>query len=400
MLGVASYIKKFSYLTSASIGIALGAMLLTGCDSVDGQGGDEPDPTPTESCGGFGVLCTVSGVAGDAGGGGDRGPAIAAKHYWPMDVTIGPTGEILIVDWNNHRVRQIDQNGMMTSIIGAGTLGDDSSGPADQIDLNHPTGLTIGDDGHYYLASWHNWKIKLVDRNSMMVSAPVGTIQGFEGDGGPANQAKMDIPSSVVFDFDGNMYISDQGNYRIRKVDPTGMITTFAGGVKGFADGVGTDAMFDAPQGPDATPGGKLTINDDRTALYMADTFNNRIRKINIATGEVTTIAGTGAAGYSGDGGPASAATLNGPTDVHLSHDQDLYIADAENHVIRKIDASGIISTVAGNGEKGVSPDKTKALEAKLNRPMGVVYDEANHMLYITDTFNHQVKRVYLGHEK
>ena len=392
-------LKAKKRLLGASFGMAMGAMVLIGCDSVDGQGGD-PDPVPNESCGGFGVLCDVSGVAGDASSFGDGGQAIAAKHYWPMDVTIGTTGELYIVDWNNHRVRKIDANGMMTSIIGAGTLGDDSSGPADQLDLNHPTGLTIGDDGHFYLASWHNWKIKLVDRNTNMTSIAVGTTQGFEGDGGPASNAKMDIPSSLVFDFEGNMYISDQGNYRIRKVETDGTITTFAGGGKGFADGIGTEAMFDAPQGPDATPGGKLTIDADRTTLYMADTFNNRIRKIDLATGEVTTIAGNGTGSYTGDGGPASAATLNGPTDVHLSHDNDLYIADAENHVIRKIDTNGIITTVAGTGQKGVSPDGTDAVSAMLNRPMGVAFDEANHTLYITDTFNHMVKRVYLGHDE
>jgi DNA-binding beta-propeller fold protein YncE len=210
----------------------------------------------------------------------------------------------------------------------------------------------------------------------------------------------MDLPSSAVFDFDGNMYVSDQANFRIRKIDTSGMITTFAGsGERGFADGIGIEAKFDAPKGPDAGPGGKIAIDDDRTTLYVADTFNHRVRKIDLTTGEVTTIAGNGTASYTGDGGPALAATLNEPIDVYLSHDHDLYVADSRNNVIRKIDANGMISTVAGTGEKGVSPDGTAATEALLNRPMGVVYDESNHTLYIADTFNHMVKKVDLGHD-
>lgn len=385
------------------LSLALGMLFLfNGCDSAyleeEHQDDHEHEEGPT-SCGGAGVLCTVSGVAGELGGNPVDGiPAVEAHHYWPMDVTLGPDNMTYVVDWNNHCVWRIDSEGRLYRFIGAGTLGDDSTGPADGIDLNHPTSLTIGPDGNYYLASWHNWKIKLIDKSSMMTSAPVGTTQGLEGDGGSADHAKMDLPSSLVFDAMGNMFISDQGNQRIRKVDTQGVITTFVGSGKGFADGVGTEAMFSAPVGPDASPGLKIAIDPDLTALYVADTDNNRIRKVDLATAEVTTIAGTGEAGYSGDGGPALGARLNRPTDVVFTHDNEIYFADSENHVVRKIDAAGNISTVAGTGEPGVSPDGTPALEARLNRPMGLTYDEAHHTLYIADTFNHQVKRVELDH--
>jgi DNA-binding beta-propeller fold protein YncE len=350
------------------------ALFFSGCDSYTSQ--DTPgDPAPVP-CVGVGILCHVSGSTGEAGGAGDNGPAADALHYWPMDITMGTQGKFYIVDWNNHRVREVDANGIMTTIIGSGNLGDDYSGDATSIDLNHPVSLTIGDDGNYYLASWHNWKIKVIDKNTNQVSAPVGTTQGFLGDEGPATGAKMDIPSSLAFDFDGNMFISDQGNFRIRKVGTDGMIHTFAGGERGFADGIGTAAMFDAPKGPDATPGGKIAMDDDRTVLYVADTNNNRIRKID----------------------PASAATLNAPRDVYVSHDGDIYIADTDNHAIRKIDANGIITTVVGTGVRGSSEGGEVATAANLNRPMGVVYDEGEHTLYVADTFNHQVWKVDLDH--
>lgn len=369
-----------------------------GCDNAGSN--DEPDPTPSE-CSGSGIICNVSGIAGEIGLSGNGGPATEARHYWPMDITIAPNDEIFIVDWNNHMVRKVDANGIITRMIGAGNLGDDSSGPADQLNLNHPVGLTIGPDGDYYLASWHNWKIKKIDSATMETSAPIGTLQGFEGDGGPATQAKMDIPSAVVFAPNGNIYIADQGNQRIRMVTPDGTISTFAGsGEQGYADGVGTEAMFNNPKGPSATPGGKIILNQDGTALYMADTFNNRIRMIDLATAEVTTVAGTGEAGYGGDGGPASAAQLNAPSDLVLSHDNELFIADAQNHVIRKIDANGNISTVAGTGVQGNSPEGTKATEAMLNTPFGVAYDDSNHTLYIADTFNQMTKKVFLGHDE
>ncbi len=397
MKGLQPFFKKSKRVIGSSLGIALFAVVLTGCDSVDGQ--EEPGPPPAEACGGHGVLCNVSGLAGESGLSGDGGPATASRHYWPMDITVAPAGELFIADWNNHVVRKIDAQGTISRFIGAGSLGDDPVGQADQVNLNHPTGLTIGPDGHYYLASWHNWKIKKIDRNTMQTTSPIGTTQGFEGDGGPANQAKMDLPAALVFDPAGNIFISDEGNQRIRMVTPDGMISTFVGSERGFADGIGEEAMFSLPQGPDASPGGKIAINQDGTTLYMADTFNNRIRKIDIATREVTTIAGTGAAGYAGDGGSALAAQLNGPSDVVITHDNEIFVADAQNHVIRKIAADGTISTVAGTGQKGVSDDGTEAISAQLNTPLGVAYDGANHTLYIADSFNHQVKRVDLSHE-
>ena len=374
-------------------------LVLAGCDSaaLDAEPEPEPEPQPT-ACGGDGVLCNVSGIPGELGGGGNGGPALQAYHYWPMDVTLAPNDVMYVVDWNNHCVRKIDKDGIITRLIGSGNLGDTYDKPASDINLNHPTSLTIGPDGMFYLAAWHNWKVKVIDPQTLFVTAPYGTTQGFAGDGGPVIQAKFDLPSSVVFAPDGMMYISDQGNQRIRVVDQNGIVNTLAGSVAGFADGVGEAAMFSLPKGPDASPGGRIVLNEDGTALYMADTNNHAIRRIDLVTREVTTIAGNGTPGYSGDGGPASAAQLYYPRDLAFSHDNDLYIADSENNVIRKIDPNGVITTVVGTGEAGFSPDATPALQARLNKPMGLAYNEAQHTLYIADTFNQQVKKVELDH--
>jgi DNA-binding beta-propeller fold protein YncE len=365
------------------------ALLLVGCSSEEST---TPGPTPQQD----GYLYVVAGKVGEAGGGGNGGAATEATLYWPQDALVA-NGEIYIVDWNNHCVRRIDANGMITRHIGSGLLGDDINEPAGDIDLNHPTGLSMGIDGNLYLAAWHNWKVKKIDAASMQVTAPVGTLQGNLGDGGPATAAKLDLPSSVVFDRAGNMYISDQGNQKIRKVDPSGIITNLAGSQskeKGFADGVGEAARFSFPAGPDAVPAGKIAISADEQYLYVADTENNRIRKITIATREVTTIAGTGEEGYAGDGGPALLAKLAWPTDVATTDEGDIFVADSRNNVVRKIDASGMISTVVGTGVAGSSADGTKATEAQLNLPSGVYWDESAHTLYVCDVFNQQVKKV------
>ncbi len=371
--------------------------VIAGCDSAALDAQPDPEPTST-ACGGNGVLCNVSGTAGELGGGGNDGPALSAFHYWPMDVTLAAGEIIYVVDWNNHCVRKIDSNGIISRLIGSGNLGDTYDRPASDINLNHPTGLTIGPDGMFYLAAWHNWKVKVIDPQTMYTTAPYGTIQGFAGDGGPVSQAKFDLPSSVVFGPDGRMYIADQGNQRVRVVDDQGIVTTIAGSDAGFADGVGEAAMFDLPKGPDAGPGGRIALNVDGTALYLADTNNHRIRMIDLATYQVTTVAGTGTAGYAGDGGAATAAMLYYPRDIAVSHDNEVYVADSENNVIRKIAADGTISTVVGTGEAGFSPDATPALQARLNKPMGVAFDEASHTLFIADTFNQQVKKVELDH--
>ncbi|NND72522.1 MAG: hypothetical protein HKN43_13180 [Rhodothermales bacterium] len=352
------------------------------------------------SCGGQGILCNVAGVAGMSGSDGLGGPAIDALLNFPTDVemvplTLAQTGEIFVLDENNHAIRRITRQGDMFPFIGTGNQGDGASGTGDQVDLNYPSHLAISQSGHFFVSDRGNSKIKVFNGASLEMMSSYGRAEGLSGDGGPATDAEFDRPSSVVFDPDGLVYVSDQGNQRIRRIDQDEIVSTFAGSSAGFVDGSKEDAQFDFPVAVDAPAGGKSSMNTHDWALYIADTENHSIRRINFITGHVTTVAGTGTAGYSGDGGNARQAQLNYPTDVIFREDHHIYIADSGNNVIRKIDPFGNITTLVGTGEAGYSPDETPATEAKLNTPSGIYYDEVNQTLYIADTYNHQIKRVF-----
>jgi DNA-binding beta-propeller fold protein YncE len=366
-------------------------LMITGCKD---QGiVEQPPEPPTEEPG---ILYDVSGKAGSYGFAGDGGPASEARLYWPIDIYVHPTDrDLYIVDWNNQVYRKVTSDGTISTVIGSGILGDDFDGPARSMNLNHPTDIIVGPDGDLYIAAWHNWKIKRIERSTNYAVSVAGTDAGFAGDGDKATLAALNLPSSCVFDPAGNMFISDQGNNRIRKVNTGGIITTLAGRLEqGWRDGSGLLAKFNLQRGPDALPGGKLAITPEGDYLYMADQQNHRIRKIDIATSDVTTVAGTGEAGYSGDGSLATNAQLNFPCDVACAPNGDIYVADVRNHVVRKIDTSGIITTVAGTGVAGFSPNGTLANEAMLNNPFGVFFDGSTNTLYIADTYNSQVKKV------
>lgn len=373
----------------ALVSIMMTATLLAGC------AGDEP-VQPTQIARDVeGVLYDVAGKATSAGYRGNSQPAVQARLYYPQDMVVSGA-ELFIVDWNNHVIRKVDAAGIISMGMGSGIHGDDSNGPALEVNLNHPTNMAVGPTGDFYICSWHNWKIKKVDRNTLMVSSPVGTDNGFAGDGGLATEARISLPSSVVWDGAGNMYVTDQGNTRIRMIDAQGIIWTFAGGDKGFVDAAGEAARFAWPTGTDSYPGGKMDRSGDGSSFYLADTENHRIRRIDIETGMVTTIGGTGVAGHSGDNGSALDAQFNEPTDIACTPGGDIYVADAANHVVRKIDRRGVVTTVAGTGNAGFSPDGTIATDAAMNRPSGVYWDDATSTLFIADTFNHQVKKVKL----
>jgi trimeric autotransporter adhesin len=354
--------------------------------------GTEPSKAP---CGGDGVMCIVAGKVGQNGGTGNGGPATAANLYWPADLIVNSRGEILIVDFNNHCVRRITTDGVINDFIGSGYLGDSPNGNCLAANLNHPTGIEQDANGDYWLAAWHNWKIKKILSSDGTLSSPVGTSQGFSGDGGPASSAQLNLPSSIVLDRHNNLFFTDQANQRIRKVDLTTMtITTFVGSTKGFKDTVGVAAQFSLPLGTDAGPGGKLAISADGNWLYIADTENDRIRKVSLTTAEVTTVAGTGTEGYSGDGGPATAAQLNHPVDVVVASDGTIYFSDSRNHIVRRINTSGIISTVAGTpGVAGSSGDAVKATSAYLNTPGGL-FISSDNTLYICDTYNSVIRKI------
>ena len=382
--------------------LLLSGFCIGGCDFTPdfAEFQSQEEEIEIERCGGMGILCDVAGIAGEAGSGGLGSNALLAQLNFPIDVAMAPltlaqTGDVFVLDWQNHAIRKITPGGDIFPFIGSGLEGDGVvAGPGERIDLKFPTDLEISPRGDFYVSDWKNSKVKVFDAINVALTQSMGQFQGFEGDGGDATQASMDMPSSVTFDPDGNMYISDQRNHRIRQVDKDGIITTYAGSQEGFEDGNKADALFRFIVGDDTLPGGKLSINTHDWSLYIADTENHAIRRLNFFTGHITTVVGTGAPGYSGDGGNARKAQLNTPTDVVFREDHHIYIADSGNHVIRKVDPFGMISTLAGTGEPGYSPDETPAKEARLNSPMGIYYDEVNQVLYIADTFNHQIKRV------
>ena len=281
----------------------------------------------------------------------------------------------------------ITRHSTITTIAGNGIAsGSGDGGPATQATLNTPAGIALDTAGNVYIADAFSHRIRKVAPDGT-ISTVAGTGEvGFDGDGAPATDARLRVPLSVAIDDTGAIYIADTYNHRIRKVSPDGVISTIAGtGALGFSG--------DGGQGTAATlayPTGIAVAEDG--ALFIADTRNHRVRRL-AADGTITTVAGTGAAGFNGDGGPATLARLNNPRDVAVGPGGQLYIVDRENRRIRMVDGDGLIATVAGTGSSGFNGDRGQATEANLRAPYGITVDRQGN-LYIADTFNHRVRKV------
>ena len=323
-----------------------------------------------------GVITTIAGMA-DEGFSGDGGPATSAQLDQPSGVAVDGDGYIFIADRGNNRIRQIGPDGVITTILGAEDGGDESDGEAP---LAAPRGLAVGSDGNIYVADTGNHQIDVIDDAGV-----VSRVAGIEGlrDGGPATQARLLEPTGVAIDADGTLYITDTGNRRVRKVDTNGIITTFAGSGKKGHEGDGgpaLEAAFDCPGG--------IAI-DVEGNVYVADRCNNRVRKVD-TSGIITTFAGTGVQGPAvfatplGDDGPATSARLIAPTALDFDSEGNLYITDPGNHRVRKVDTSGTITSVAGTGERSFSGDDGPAAEAQLSTPFGIAI-EADGTIYIAD---------------
>ena len=287
----------------------------------------------------------------------------------------------------------------ITTIAGADAA-DSDGGPATDAFLNFPFGMAIDDQGNLYVADTENHRIRRVDAESGIITTFAGTgEEGFGGDGGPATEAKLDWPSGVALDAYGNVYIADQENERIRKVDAEGIISTFAGSgsfwYEGEENGIpATEARLNWPTG---------VAVDEAGNLYIADSVNGIIRKVN-TDGIITTIAGSGRISGPeavdendvGDGGPATEAKLDWPTALAVDAEGNVYIADSENHRVRRVSIQGTITTIAGTGEGGFAGDGGPAAEAQVSRPSGIALDDEKGCLYIADTGNNRVRRVDL----
>ncbi len=331
-----------------------------------------------------GVITTVAGN-GFGGYSGDNGPAINAELNSPHGVTVDSSGNLYIVDTGNHRIRMVS-NGVIGTVAGNGVpgfSGDNCSAVSAQ--LNVPCGVALDSSGNLFIADYYNNRVRKVVNGVITTVAGRGAA-GFSGDGGLATSALLNLPFVVAVDPTGNLYISDFGNNRIRKVS-IGMITTVAGnGTSGFSGdgGSAASAQLHAPSG---------MAFDSTGNLYVADYQNNRVRVI--STGAINTAAGNGTAGFSGDSGPAGNAQLNQPSAVALSPVGDIYIADTGNNRIRKV-SSGTITTVAGNGTAGFAGDSGPAASAQINSPAGVAFDSLGN-LYIADSGNSRVRKISNG---
>lgn len=276
----------------------------------------------------------------------------------------------------------------ISTIAGTGIAGSGGDGgPGTSAQLNNPAGLFLRSNGDLYIADSQNFKIRLLSSGGTMTTVAGSGSPGFQGDGVSATSAELNSPYAVVVDSSGNLFIADSRNHLIRKVT-SGTITTLAGtGDRGFAgDGSpATGAMLSLPTG--------LAIGPDGS-LYIADTANSRIRRIG-SDGNITTIAGNGIENYNGDGIPATDATLNRPGQIVFDSAGNLYVADTFNHRIRKIDPDGIISTVAGGGAflGGFAGDGGPASSAVLNYPRGVAVDGSGRV-FIADSLNNRIRMV------
>ncbi len=253
-------------------------------------------------------------------------------------------------------------------------------------ELNYPCGVASDLSGNIYIADYDNNRVRKLDKGDTISPFAGNGTYSFSGDGGPATSAKITRPTSVAYDKNGNFYIADYNNCRIRKVSASGIITTIAGtGVAGDSgdNGLATAAQIYYPLGVTADRFGNV---------FIAEGISNCIREINMY-GVITTIAGNKAAGFSGDGAAATAAELNYPFSVAADDTGNIYIADEYNNRIRKVNTSGIITTVAGNGTAGYSGDGGAALTAELNQPQGVAFDAIGNM-FITDYSNQRIRFV------
>ncbi|NCX94789.1 MAG: hypothetical protein EBX41_00005, partial [Chitinophagia bacterium] len=337
------------------------------------------------------VISTIAGN-GSHGFSGDGGAATAAGLSNPFGVAVDASGNVYIADRDDHCIRKVNTSGIISTIAGDGYGSGGSGrysgdgGAATAASLNEPVCVAVDASGNVYIADTHNNRIRKVNTSGIISTiAGNGSSYGYSGDGGAATAASLYYPYGVAVDASGNVYISYNDN-RIRKVNTSGIISTIAGnGSNGYSGdgGAATAASLRSPNGVAVDASGNV---------YFADYYNYRIRKVN-TSGVISTIAGNGSNGYSGDGGAATAASLYNPQGVAVDASGNVYIADAHNHRIRKVNTSGVITTIAGNGSYGYSGDGGAATAASLADPIGVAVDVSGN-LYIADITNVCIRKV------
>jgi sugar lactone lactonase YvrE len=294
------------------------------------------------------------------------------------DYCIGPGGDT---------VRKVDPHGTITTVAGTGEAGfSGDGGPATKARLDFPSAVAVDREGNLYIADGSNYRIRKVDKDGIITTFAGTGEARHSGDGGPAISAQLREPACMVFDAQGNLYLADYTS--VRKIDPSGTITTVAGtGRFGFSGdgGPATEAKLTASD----------IALDGKGNIYISDTENNRIRMVD-RDGIIHTVAGTGKEDYSGDGGPATKAALALPIGIALDREGNLYIACHHNSRVRKVDRNGKITTVAGTGEMGFNGEKGPATKVMLNQPWGLFLDDDSGDLYIADSFNSRIRALRL----
>ena len=329
---------------------------------------------------------------GELGSIGDGGLATRARLWFAAGVAVDAAGNIVIADSFNNRVRRVDAaSGRIETVAGTGQQGFSGDGDlATEAQLNSPAGVAIDDKGNIIIADSFNNRIRIVDVRTGIISTLAGTgEQGSSGDEGLAVRAQLSGPTGLALSADGALFIADSGNHRIRKLDRAQqIIVTVAGsGIAGEAGdgGLAVQAELNDPSGVAVDRNGHLLI---------ADTMNNRVRRVDAASGIMSTVAGTGEEGFDGDGDRATLARLMQPSGITVDAEGAVYLSDTFNNRIRRIDGeSGIITTVAGTDLRGHSINGMIAEMAPLNNPMGLTRDPSGNLL-VADSGNHCVLRI------
>jgi sugar lactone lactonase YvrE len=329
-----------------------------------------------------GTITTVAGT-GQSGFSGDGGPATQARLTNPVGVAVDAAGNLFIGDLTNNRVRRVSPDGMISTVAR----------------LGHPALLALDQADNLFIKEAGAYRVhKLGPAGLLTLVAGTGQA-GFSGDDGPATKARIEARGGIAVDAAGNLYIADHNNHRIRQVSPDGIITTVAGsgptgagkGASTGDGGLATEARLNGPYGLALDRSGNLFFAE--TGDFTGANRGYRVRKVS-PDGIITTVAGSDAPGFSGDGGSASQARLNRPTGVAVDTEGNLFIADLDNRRIRKVDANGIISTVAGNGTSRYAEDGVLATATGLDFPLGLAVDAVGNLL-IADDHGHRVLKLF-----
>lgn len=332
-----------------------------------------------------GNVTTIAGVAGQRGGFEGDGSAARARLYYPRAVAADAAGNVYVADSFNQRVRKIDPTGTIRTIAGTGERGySGDGGPAMDAQLAGPNGLLVDAAGNVYISDSGNYRVRRVD-SSGMIETIAGTGEpGNFGNGGPAVEARFRYPRNLAMDSSDNLFIADTSNDTVRRISGSGTIEPFAGSGEPFDKrdgGPASLAQFSYPNDIAADAAGNVYVLD-----------SNQVRRID-PIGMIAAIAGTGEYGHSGDGGPAIAAKLQNPTELELDAAENLYLAERFGHRVRKIDGAGTITTIAGTGERGFSGDGGAGTEAQLDSPRSIAADSEGNV-YIADYYNHRVRKI------